>query len=132
MDMAQTKDKKSATGPADVDAFIAALPEEAQESLKALRKSIKTAVPGATEVISYGVPGYRLNGRALVSFGAAKDHCSFYIMSTVVTDAHRDELKGYRLGKGSVSFPPGTRLPDALVKKLIKARIAENEALKAR
>jgi uncharacterized protein YdhG (YjbR/CyaY superfamily) len=58
---------KNTTGPADVDAFIAALPEDAQESLNALRKSIKTAVPDATEVISYGVPGYRLNGRALVS-----------------------------------------------------------------
>jgi uncharacterized protein YdhG (YjbR/CyaY superfamily) len=53
-------------------------------------------------------------------------------MSTEVTDAHRDELNGYRLGKGSVSFPPGTRLPDVLVKKLLKARIAENEALRAR
>jgi uncharacterized protein YdhG (YjbR/CyaY superfamily) len=78
------------------------------------------------------VPGYRFNGRALVSFGAAKAHCSFYVMSTAVTDAHRDELKDYKLGKGSITFPFGHRLPDALVKELVKARIAENEALNAR
>jgi uncharacterized protein YdhG (YjbR/CyaY superfamily) len=132
MDMAQTKDKKSSTGTAEVDAYLAALPKEARETLEPLRKAIKAAVPEATEVISYGVPGYKLNGRALVSFGAAKEHCSFYIMSTDVTDAHRDELKGYKTGKGSINFPFGGEVPDALVKKLVKARIAENGALKAR
>ena len=129
--MAETKGNKNSTGPADVDAYLAALPREARETLQPLRKSIKAAVPEASEVISYGVPTYRLD-RAVVSFGAAKAHCSFYVMSTAVTDAHRDELKDYKLGKGSISFPFGHGLPDALVKKLVKARIVENEALKAR
>ena len=122
--------KKNTTGPADVDAFLAKLPKEAREPLEELRKSIRAAAPEATEIISYGVPTFRLD-RALVSFGATENHCSLYIISTAVTDAHRDELKGYRLGKGSIAFQFGETLPYDLVKKLVKARIAENAALKA-
>jgi uncharacterized protein YdhG (YjbR/CyaY superfamily) len=70
----------------------------------------------------------KYRGRGLVGFSASKDHCTFQVMSPAVVEAHSKDLEKYELGKGSVQFPAGKTLPAALVKKLVKARIAENEA----
>jgi len=109
-----------------VDGYLAALPEESRASLERLRTAIRAVVPDAVEAISYGVPVFKHEGRPLVGFGAAANHCTFLVMSTGVFAAHAAELKGYRLGKGSIQFPPGTSLPVALVRRLVKARIEEN------
>ena len=92
-----------------------------------MRKTIRAAAPEAAEVISYRIPAYKHRG-LLVGFAAFKDHCSFHVMSMSVMDAHKDELRAYDTGKGTIRFPPGKPLPAALVKKLVKARIDENEA----
>jgi uncharacterized protein YdhG (YjbR/CyaY superfamily) len=112
---------------ASVEEFLAAVPEPQRSALEDLRKVIRSAAPGATELINYGVPMFRLDGRNLVSFAAAKDHCSFYVQSPAVVEAHAAELKGFKTTKGSVSFTPGKPIPPALVTKLVEARIAENE-----
>ena len=110
-----------------VDDYLAAVPEDVRAALAKLRKTIKAAAPEATEVISYQIPAYKYHG-LLVGFAALKGHCTFHIMSVEVTRAHADDLKGYKTGRASIRFAPDKPLPAALVTKLIKARIAENEA----
>lgn len=114
-------------GAATIDDYLAAVPEDARAALAKLRKTIKAAAPMATEVISYQIPAYKHHG-LLVGFAASRDHCTFHIMSTEVTRAHAAELKDYKLGKASIRFAPNKPLPAALVTKLVKARIAENES----
>jgi uncharacterized protein YdhG (YjbR/CyaY superfamily) len=111
----------------DVGEFLAAVPEEAQATLEGLRTTIRAAVPKATEAISYGVPTFKHQGRPLVGYGATKSHCAFYVMSPEVMRAHAAELEKYDTGKGTIRFPASKPLPAALVRKLIKARIAEIE-----
>jgi len=110
-----------------VDDYLAALPEEARATLEKLRKTIKAAAPRADEVISYQIPTYKYHG-PLVAFAAFKNHCSFYVLSSSFLDAHMDELKAYDTAKGTIRFPIGNPLPAALVKKLVKARMEDNEA----
>jgi len=117
--------KKSARAET-VNDYLAALPEEMGATLKKLRKTIKAAAPKAVEVISYQIPAYKHHG-LLVGFAALKYHCTFHIMSTEVTRAHAAELKDYKLGEASIRFPANKPPPAALVRKLVKARIAENE-----
>jgi uncharacterized protein YdhG (YjbR/CyaY superfamily) len=114
----------------EIDAFLAALPEETRSALEALRRVIAAAAPGAVETISYGVPSFKYRGRPLVSFGSGKNHCAFYVQSPAEMDAHRDELASYDTSKGTVRFTPDTPLPQALVTKLIHARIAETDTVK--
>jgi uncharacterized protein YdhG (YjbR/CyaY superfamily) len=110
-----------------VDDYLAAVRPDARAALIKLRKAIKAAAPEATEGISYQVPMFKQDGRPLVSYGAATAHCAFYVMSPELLRAHASALKGYELGKGSIQFPPDKPLPAALVTKLVKARLAENE-----
>ncbi len=117
--------KKGAT-PQTVDEYLAALPEEARDTLEKIRKTIKAAAPKATEGISYQVPMYKHHGM-LVGFAAFKDHCSLF-PGTKAIAAYKDELKAYKTSKGTIRFPIGKPLPAALVKKLVKTQIAENEA----
>jgi len=84
-------------------------------------------VPKAEECISYGLAAFRLEGRPLVYFGAGKNHCAFYPGSGTTVADHKDELKDYETTKGSIHFQPDNTLPATLVRKLVKARIAENE-----
>lgn len=114
---------------ATVAGYVAAVPKDARAALTKLRKTIRAAAPKATEVISYQIPAYKHYG-LLVGFAALKDHCTFHVMSPKVMRAYAAELKGYKTGKGSIRFPAGKPLPAALVKKLVKARIAENERLR--
>jgi uncharacterized protein YdhG (YjbR/CyaY superfamily) len=110
----------------DVNAFLAGVPADKRAALEKLRKTIKTAAPKATELINYGVPMFRLDGKNLVSYAAAANHCTFYVQSPAVMRAFTAELKDYKQGKGSVQFAPDKPIPAALVTKLVKARIAEN------
>jgi uncharacterized protein YdhG (YjbR/CyaY superfamily) len=123
-----TKDGGRKSAPArDVDNYLARVPEDARAALEKLRRAISAAAPKATEGISYQVPTFKHHGRPLVGFGAAKNHCAFYVMSPDVVHANRADLKEYETGKGSIRFPAGKPLPAALVRKLVKARIAEIE-----
>ena len=108
-----------------VDDFLAAAPPDKRAALMKLRATIRAAAPKATEGISYGVPMFKLDGRPLVSVGYGADHCSFYVQSPAVMNAHAAELKAYETGKGSIRFAADKPLPTALVTKLVKARIAE-------
>jgi len=109
-----------------VDEYLSALPQQKRAALQKLRKIIKSVVPDTTEVISYQIPVFKYKGRPLVGFGAAKNHCSFYIMSSAVTKAHKDDLKSYDTSVGTIRFPATKPLPATLVTKVVKARIAEN------
>jgi uncharacterized protein YdhG (YjbR/CyaY superfamily) len=108
-----------------VDEYLAALPEEARATLEKIRKAIKAAAPKATEVISYQMPMYKHHGM-LIGFAAFKNHCSIF-PGTGAIERHKDELKSYGTSKGTIRFPIGKPLPAALVKKLVKERVAENE-----
>jgi uncharacterized protein YdhG (YjbR/CyaY superfamily) len=114
------------TAAKDADAFLAKVPADKRAALAKLRKTIKAAAPKATELINYGVPMFRLDGKNLVSYAAAENHCSFYVQSPAVMRAFAAELKEYKQGKGSIQFAADKPLPAALVTKLVKARIAEN------
>jgi uncharacterized protein YdhG (YjbR/CyaY superfamily) len=107
-----------------IDEYLAALGAGQRAALAKLRKTIKAA-PQAEELISYGIPAFRQNGM-LVGFGATANHCSFFLMSGSTVDAHADELAGYDTSKGTIRFPTAKPLPAALVRKLVKARLAEN------
>ncbi|MGH9875852.1 MAG: iron chaperone [Pyrinomonadaceae bacterium] len=111
----------------DVDSYLSKVTPEARATLEKLRKTIKAAVPKAVEVISYDIPTFKLDGRMLVSYAAFKNHCSFFPGAAPIKE-HEDELKSYVTSKGTIRFPTGKPLPAALVKKLVKTRITENEA----
>lgn len=122
------KNNLATSAPArDVDNYLAAVPEEARTALEKLRKTIKAVAPKATEVISYQIPTFKYHG-PLVAFAAFPNHCGFYVMSTAVMYALRGELKSYDTAKATIRFPAKKPLPAALVRKIVKARIAENEA----
>jgi uncharacterized protein YdhG (YjbR/CyaY superfamily) len=125
----QTRKKPAAkTGPTKtVDDYLAAAPADKRAALMKLRKTIKAAAPKATEGISYGVVGFKHNGKRLVYFGYAKSHCALYGSTRRFVDAHTAELKAYDLSKGTIRFTPEQPLPDRLVTKMIRARIAEIE-----
>jgi uncharacterized protein YdhG (YjbR/CyaY superfamily) len=108
------------------DAYLAKLAANQRAALEKLRKAIKAAAPKAEEMVSYGLPAFRLNGRRLVCFGATKTHCALYPMSSETIAAHKKDLAGYDTSTGTIRFQPDAPLPAALVKKLVKARIAEN------
>lgn len=112
------------TAAKTVAAYLAALDPERRATLERLRRSILAAVPKATERISYGIPCVVLDGRMLVAYGAAAKHCSFYPGSVIKRLGA--ELKGYDLSTGTIRFPIGGALPAPLVRKIVKARIAQN------
>jgi uncharacterized protein YdhG (YjbR/CyaY superfamily) len=119
------KKAKPGATPRTVDEYLAALPQEARTTLEKLRKTIKAAAPRATEGISYQMPMYKQQGM-LVGFAAFKDHCSLFPGAKAVA-TYKDELKAYKTSKGTIRFPIGKPLPTALVKKLVKSTIKENE-----
>jgi uncharacterized protein YdhG (YjbR/CyaY superfamily) len=108
-----------------IDEYLAALSDDKRAVLEKLRKTIRAAAPKAEECISYQLPAFRLNGM-LVGFGATANHCAFYPMSSSTVAAYKEELKGYDTSKGTIRFQPDHPLPVALVRKLVRARIAEN------
>jgi uncharacterized protein YdhG (YjbR/CyaY superfamily) len=123
-----SKDGDKKRGPArDVEQFLAAVPAEARATLEKLRKTIGAAVPNATETISHGIPTFKHQGRPLVGFGATKNHCALYVISPAVMDAHAAELEEHDTSKRTIRFPASQPLPEALVRKIVAARIAEIE-----
>lgn len=115
-----------AANPKTIDEYLAAVSDDQRAVLEKLRKTIKAALPkAAEECIDYGVAAFRLNGTAVAGFGASAKHCSYYPMSGKTVATLQDELKDYKTTKGSIQFQPDKPLPATLVRKLIKARIAE-------
>jgi uncharacterized protein YdhG (YjbR/CyaY superfamily) len=111
----------------NVDEYLAGVPEPARSTLNKVRAAIRAAAPpGATEAISYGMPAFRYKG-ALVGYAAFSRHCSFFPMSAALIEAFQNELKDFPTSKGTIRFPVDKPLAAALVKKLVKARIAQNE-----
>ena len=115
---------KPKTNAKNIDEYLAALSVDKRAALEKLRKIIRAAAPKAEECISYQLPAFRLNGRLLVAFGAAANHCAFYPGSFPV-EAHKDELKDYDTSKGTIRFQADKPLPVALVRRMVKARISE-------
>jgi len=95
-------------------------------ALEKRRQSILAVAPGAEECISYGIPAFRLKGRSLVFFGAWANHCALYPGSSTTLKRFRNELRDFQVSKGTIRFSAGKPLPAALVRKLVKARVAEN------
>jgi uncharacterized protein YdhG (YjbR/CyaY superfamily) len=122
--------KKAADSSEGVDQYLARVPEPARSTLNQIRAVIRSAVPAeATEGISYGMPAFRYKG-ALLGYAAAANHCGLYPMNPAVIGALQEELKKYETSKGTIRFPVDKPLPAALVKKIVKMRVAENDARK--
>lgn len=113
--------------PQTIDEYLAPLSDEKRAALEKLRMDIKSAVPKAEESISYQIPAFRLAGRLLVGFGAAANHCAFY-PGALPVETHKGELKAYDTSKGTIRFLADSPLPAALVRRLVKTRIAEYAA----
>ncbi len=114
--------------PKTIDEYLASVNTDHRGALEKLRKAIHAAAAKAEECISYGIPAFRVNGRLLVGFGAWANHCSFYPMSSTTLKKFRNELRNFQTSKGTLRFSPDKPMPVALVKKLLKARITENNA----
>ena len=116
--------------PATVDEYLDAVPEPARTTLNKVRAIIKSVVPKeATEGLSYGMPAFKYKG-PLFAYAAFKEHCSLFPMSAALIDEMADELTAYRTSKGTLQFPMNKPPSAALIKKMVKARIAQNEAKK--
>jgi uncharacterized protein YdhG (YjbR/CyaY superfamily) len=110
-----------------VEEYLAGVPEPARSTLKHVRAVIRSVVPKeTTEVISYGMPMFKYNGM-LVGYAAFKKHCSLFPTGSGVLDRFEKQLIGYRTSKGTIQFPLDKPLPDALLKKIVKARVKENK-----
>ena len=118
--------RAKADKPKTPDAYLAGVSADKRAALEALRRSIKSAAPQAEECISYQLPAFRLNGKLLVAYGAAANHCAFYPGSVV--QSLKEELRDFDTSTGTIRFPANRPLPPALVRKLVKLRIAKNEA----
>jgi uncharacterized protein YdhG (YjbR/CyaY superfamily) len=111
--------------PKTIDEYLANVKADHRQALEKLRRTIRAVAPKAEECISYGIPAIRLNGRSLVFFGAWADHCSFYPGSSATLKKFRRDLTGFQISKGTIRFSPDNPLPKALVKKLVRARMAD-------
>jgi uncharacterized protein YdhG (YjbR/CyaY superfamily) len=121
------KGKAIIPGASALERYLAALPEDKRAALEKIRKAIRAAAPQAEECISYQLPAFRWNGM-LVAFGATSNHCAFYLMSSTTVEKFKDDLARYDISKGTIRFQAEKPLPAALVKRLVRARVAENAA----
>ena len=108
-----------------VHAYFAALPPRVRQRMKEMRAIIKTVAPDATESFSYRIPGFRLDGKVFVYYAGFKAHTSLYPMGAGIRRIHAASLKGYKTSTGTIQFPLDKPLPAQLVKRLVKARLAE-------
>src|SRR6267143_6509139 len=124
---------KGNVAPKSVDEYLARVPEPARSTLNKVRAAIRSAMPAeATEAISYRMPAFKYKGRPLLWLAAFSNHCSLFPMNPSVIEEFKDELKGYRTSKGTIQFPLDKPLSAALLKKMVKVRIAQNEEKKPR
>ena len=110
----------------DIDEYVGHCPQDVQPPLTQMRATIQQAAAQATEKISYGIPTFYLNGN-LVHFGAAQNHIGFYPTPSGIT-AFKKELEPYKSSKGAVQFPKDKPLPLALVTRIVKFRVKEQQA----
>jgi uncharacterized protein YdhG (YjbR/CyaY superfamily) len=128
--------KRSSAGkgkriPKTIDEYLAAVPEPARGTLRKIRTAIRSVVtPETTEAISYGMPAFKYKG-TLVWFASFTNHCSLFPTASMI-EAFKKELKDFPTSRGSIHFTPNTPLPIALVKKIVKARISQNQSKKRR
>ena len=123
---------KGNVAPKNVDEYLAGVPEPARSTLNRIRAAIRSAVPPeSTEAISYGMPTFQYKG-PLLGFAAFPNHCGLYPMSPSVIEAFREELEGFHTSKGTIRFPVDKPPSATLVKKLARARVAQNEHRKQR
>jgi uncharacterized protein YdhG (YjbR/CyaY superfamily) len=118
---------KGAAAPKDFEEYVAGVPEAARGALNQMRAAIRSAVPAeATETISYKMPAFK-DKEILVWFAGFAKHCSLFPKAAVI-ETFQDELKGFTTSKGTIQFPTDKPLPTALIKKLVKARVAQVES----
>jgi len=114
------------TKPTTHDEYLASVSAEQRAVLETLRKTINAAAPGAEECINYNIPAFKLHGKVFIFYCAAASHCALYAINNGILDSHKAEVQGYDTsGKGTIRFPWNKPLPVALVRKLVKAVIAE-------
>ena len=122
------KKRSAENGKAEVEAYLAQVPEPARTTLEHMRAMIRTAAPKeATEDISYKIPSFQYKG-GLVWYAAFKKHCSFFPMDLSLLDEFGEELKKHKTSKGTIQFPLDEPLPKKLVTRIVKARVSLNEA----
>lgn len=122
---------KRSGAPKNIDEYMAALPEPARITLNKMRAAIRSALPPeATETISYRIPAFK-SKVVLVWFAAFSDHCSLFPTASVIEE-FKNELKSFSTSKGTIQFPADKPLPIALIKRLVKARVAQSEPKKRR
>jgi len=126
----RTSTGQERVAPQTCDEYLANVSEPARSTLTKVRATIRSVVPAeTTEAISYGLPTFKYKG-SLVCFGAFSDHCSLFPMSSRIITAFKDELKDFKTSKGTIQFTVDKPLSAALIKKMVQARIAENERTK--
>jgi len=113
----------------DVDDYLKNIPNEQRAVLENIRQSIQALSPEITELISYGIPSFKYKGRQFVAFAAYPTHCNFLIMSYALMDTYKSDLKRFETDKATIRFTVDKPLPTSLLKKLVKARMAEIDAV---
>lgn len=126
--LSQGSARKSKAIPETVDEYLASVPEPARSTLEKVRAVIRSAAPPeATEIISYRIPMYKYKGM-LIGFAAFAKHCSLFLATASMDKLFKDDLRSYDTSRGTIRFPVDKPLPASLIKKLVKARVAQNDA----
>ncbi len=124
--------RQVAPGVQQVDEYLAAAPEPHRTTLEAVRARLRAILPRATEGLAYGMPVFKVDGKSVASYAPFKQHCSYFPHSGRVLAELTAELKAYARTKGALHFPVDKPLSVSLLRKLVKARIAELERRRAR
>ena len=124
--------KIAADPSARVRTYFTSLPAASKKHLKHVRDAIRRAAPEAVEDFAYGIPAFRLDGRPFVYYAAFRHHVSLYPMTDAIRRTHATALSGYKTSKGTVQFPLDAPVPVTLIKRLVKARVAEVKATSGR